>query len=753
MNLAETISRVAVASPHEWKIRSRQLAFSRMSELLTRGGRAVFVRDGHLRSLGMCAEELPCWAQERRSCWLPDENRKRRIQDYFKVHPTAASQLIERADRIRRDEMFVLGHGAIPFRGEDKWHRDHILGIVSPRRFYGRIQYLDCREVGDSKHVWEPNRFAWAYWLGTAYVITSEIGYAEKFSELTVDWFDKNPYPIGINYCSALEMALRAYAWVWALELFRDSPTPDREVFARLVQGIWTSCRHLENNLSYYFAPNTHLLGEAFALFACGASIPEFRESRRWRKLGAEILAQEAGKQFHRDGTHRELSTCYHLYATDFYLHAALIARQTGFALPPVVETLGRKAAERLGELVTADFTLPHLNDCDDGRLDWFSVNPLDAKPSLLAARTLWPDVEFPSEPSDGNGYHLWMGAVGPDLEEEKLTPETRCELPQVASLNASSEHTQFDSGLVAYRNSRGDFVLFRSGPFGYMDCGHSHDGPTSLILHLAGQPVIVDSGVGAYTQSSEIRNRFRAPFGKNVLTLDGCEPSASDGWFRWKRKTHATLSYVHHKTSGLQCAGFHHGFQPALGFAARVSRRVEFDDGVALIVDEWDAAQPVAPRLAWTLHPGLLAEWETCSAPTVPAYWRGTLRDGSGSRYHFLICQLAANAQVNAGKSAPCRGEDEERDGGDSAPSRLPDLGESRLSVVSGPYSPAYGVLQETQYMVIDFNKSKAGCALTAFSRRGELRLSMGSAGQIIVKTRQGTLAIGENPAGQLVL
>jgi hypothetical protein len=60
---------------------------------------------------------------------------------------------------------------------------------------------------------------------------------------------------------------------------------------------------------------------------------------------------------------------------------------------------------------------------------------------------------------------------------------------------------------------------------------------------------------------------------------------------------------------------------------------------------------------------------------------------------------------------------------------------------------------LQETQYLVTDFNQTDAGCALTAFSKLGELRLSMESTGRIIVRACQGNVANTENPAGQLVL
>ena len=50
--------------------------------------------------------------------------------------------------------------------GNDRWHRDPLAGVVSPLIYQAKIDCLDANTVGDSKNVWEPSRFGWAYWLG-----------------------------------------------------------------------------------------------------------------------------------------------------------------------------------------------------------------------------------------------------------------------------------------------------------------------------------------------------------------------------------------------------------------------------------------------------------------------------------------------------------------------------------------------------------------------------------------------------------
>jgi hypothetical protein len=56
---------------------------------------------------------------------------------------------------------------------------------------------------------------------------------------------------------------------------------------AQLREGMYQHGCHLEFNLSVYYSPNTHLLGEALALFVIGLAFPELPQSAKWRRSGA----------------------------------------------------------------------------------------------------------------------------------------------------------------------------------------------------------------------------------------------------------------------------------------------------------------------------------------------------------------------------------------------------------------------------------------------------------------------------------
>ena len=92
--------------------------------------------------------------------------------------------------------------------------------------------------------------------------------------------------------------------------------------------------RHIERYLSTYFSPNTHLLGEAVALFFIGTLCPQISSAEDWKKNGWRIVQEEILRQVRPDGVYFEQSLYYHVYALDFFLHARLLASRNGMKIP-----------------------------------------------------------------------------------------------------------------------------------------------------------------------------------------------------------------------------------------------------------------------------------------------------------------------------------------------------------------------------------------------------------------------------------
>ncbi len=113
-----------------------------------------------------------------------------------------------------------------------------------------------------------------------------------------------------------------------------------------LLRALALNGRHIERYLSTYFSPNTHLLGEAVALFLIGTLYPQLSSAEEWKKNGWRIIQEEAVRQVRPDGVYFEQSLYYHVYALDFFLHARLLASRNGMEIPSGFDLRHQKDAD-----------------------------------------------------------------------------------------------------------------------------------------------------------------------------------------------------------------------------------------------------------------------------------------------------------------------------------------------------------------------------------------------------------------------
>ena len=150
-----------------------------------------------------------------------------------------------------------------------------------------------------------------------------------------------------------------------------DHFTP--ELFKRALKYLYLHGRHIEQYLSKYYSPNTHLTGEALGLYYLGTQLPFFKRSERWRKLGEDILFDEVIKQIHPDGVYFEQSTWYQRYTADIYSQFSILRSldpEAGFDLRgQEVEERIELAFDHMMHMTMPDGTTPLIGDDDGGRM------------------------------------------------------------------------------------------------------------------------------------------------------------------------------------------------------------------------------------------------------------------------------------------------------------------------------------------------------------------------------------------------
>lgn len=535
--------------------------------------------------------------------------------------PDAASQAASRADRLLSGRYDVLGYRDISYsapNGQLDWHLDPVHHRRAPRLFWADVPFLDPK-VGDHKITWELNRHQHWMALGRALWLTRDRRYGWAIVAQLEDWLAANPPLTGINWSSMLELGFRSLSWIWALHVLladtdEGAAGPSHVPWLLdLFVGLHRQLQHIEENLSYYFSPNTHLTGEALALYVAGVSLPELATSARWAKTGRRILLDEIGHQVSADGGHVERSAHYHRYTLDFYLLALLIAERSQ----------DTEAITRFTDVVTrmADFAraiaddegrLPLVGD-DDGGMLWPIAGRAanDVRDSLaLAAVVLGrPDLARWGVPEEV----FWI-AGRTAFQQEPFVEAYRADA--AAPLSA----TFADTGYVVARDAGGSHLVFDAGPHGFLNAGHAHADALAVTLVLHRRPLLVDPGTSTYTADTALRDRLRSSSSHNTLTLDGRSPSIPAGTFHWRSQADARLGAARHNPAFDWAEGAHDGY------GAQRHRRSVFraPEGGWLIVDEVLGRGRHAAELHWHFDPSWTV---TREAPTI---LRATHLDGA---------------------------------------------------------------------------------------------------------------------------
>ena len=493
-----------------------------------------------------------------------------------------------RADRVLQGRYDLLGYSGVDVGPLPDWHRDPVHDRQAPLLFWDAVPYLDPA-CGDHKITWELNRHQHFLVLGRAYQLTGDPHYYREFVRQLEAWIAANPPLVGTNWASMLELAFRSLSWLWALHFFAGA-AGDGDDYPWLVDLLLAMDRqlvHVEHNLSRYFSPNTHLSGEALALYAIGRVLPELGDAGHRADVGRAVLLQEAVAQIHPDGGHAERSAHYHRYSTDFYLLALNIARLTGDNAARTFEDAARRQAAFLRAIATDAGDLPLLGDDDGGQL--FPIGgrpPANCADSLAHAAVLLDDPSLSVGPIPEETY--WFCG-----RDEAVT------LPAVASPRPSQRFP--DTGYCVLRNDRGDHLIFDCGKHGFLNGGHAHADALSIVLTVAGRPLLVDPGTATYTMDPALRDRFRGTTMHNTLVVNDRPQSEPRGAFHWASRTDAECTAWSTRPEKDYAEGRHDGYAGLTHV-----RRVVALHGIGwLVVDHvsgtasWSSA-----RAYWHLHP-----------------------------------------------------------------------------------------------------------------------------------------------------
>ena len=508
-------SRVTEMDSQELLDRSRQELCKRLDAIRYRFGDKFAIGQSKLKprtssKFFFCSDEVPSLARLlRERC------------------PQETAQIVERAERICRHRFDLLGYENLDYGAEIDWHCDRVHGNRAPRKLWFKIPYLDFAEVGDAKVTWELNRHQHFVTLAKAYRLTGDERFAAEIFRQWRQWQTENPYPVGINWASSLEVAFRSLSWIWMYFLLDECSVTHPGFRNEWLRALGVNGRHIERYLSTYFSPNTHLLGEAVALFFIGTLCPELPTAERWKRRGWEILLQESAHQVQADGLHFEQSIYYHVYALDFFLHATVLASMNSISIPAEFDSTLEKMLNALCMLCRAGAP-PRLGDDDGGRVFDPRRNRAEHMLDPLATgAVLYGRGDFKSVAGGLREETVWL------LGEQGVAEFDR--LPATDPVQDSFV-LQAAGLYVATNDEPKQQLVIDAGSQGAMTAGHAHADALAVCLNSQGRALLIDPGTFEYVGEDSNRNQFRGTRAHNTLLVDGLDQAEPAGPFSWTK-------------------------------------------------------------------------------------------------------------------------------------------------------------------------------------------------------------------------
>ena len=506
--------------------------------------------------------------------------------------PGRAAAIVAEADQALEHRFRLLGYHDLDYGRDIDWHLDAVHDKRAPLIPWYRIDFLDFEQVGDHKVTWELSRHQHLVTLAKAWLLTGNSAYTNEIFAQWHSWQRANPYPLGAHWASSLELAFRSLSWIWVHQLLSECPAVPAQFHNDLLPSLSLHGRHIERYLSTYFSPNTHLLGEAVALFFIGTLYPQISSAGRWAENGWRIIQEEAIRQVRPDGVYFEQSLYYHVYALDFFLHARLLASCNGIEVSPEYDDILRRMLSVVQSLSAAG-PPDGFGDDDGGRLFDSSRNRAEYMTDPLAiGSALFANDNFHAPLSE---EAIWLFG-------DKAMPKTHAQ-------SALNSHAFPDGGLYIIQSDQParQQIVVDAGPQGTGRSGHGHADALSVKLTVAGQRLLVDAGSYYYIGPGSDRDLFRGTRAHNTLTVDGLDQAQAEGPFAWGSlpdvKVDSWITGAHFTLFAGSHSGYerlphpvrHHRFVFHLHGSFCVIRDVAEGDGQHLLETSWHFAPDIA--------------------------------------------------------------------------------------------------------------------------------------------------------------
>lgn len=382
-------------------------------------------------------------------------------------------------------------------------------------------------DIGDIRTNWELNRHYQFAGMAKTFYVTGDVNVLKTLEELFYDWNEKNHFLYGVEWTSAMEIAIRVNSWIYTVcflyNALKKYELENDKILQDISHGILIMTDYIVKHRAKYSSANNHLIVEMYAVGLTGI----FFDYKPWKNLAFDILTEELPRQNYPDGVNREMSLHYQSFVMEAYGLLMLEMNHNQINIPPIwVEYLSHMS-EFLCDCCGVYGETVVFGDNDEGKI-------LDLS-----------GVAF-------DHYRYVLDLMGSVLPRKYSTMESLHEnlcwiMKKELQKSCIEKNRYYSSEVRSYR--KGGYTLWRSKDnkvligidhaelgFGSL-AAHGHADALSFQMFMDGIPVFIDPGTYNYHVPKRIRNQFRATKNHNTVCVDNRNQSEILGPFLWGEK------------------------------------------------------------------------------------------------------------------------------------------------------------------------------------------------------------------------
>lgn len=379
------------------------------------------------------------------------------------------------------------------------WNIDIKTGHTWSNNLHHSKQRLNIPDGADIKVPWEISRGHHLLWLGEAFLLTNDERYAKRVIDSISNWIETNRFMHSVNWCCAMEVAIRAVNWMYALLFVSDSKYFTNQfaviVLKSLYQHGFCIYHNLEKQIPY---SNNHYASNIVGLIYLGALFIDSKRGKKWYKFAKRELFNEIRHQTLPSGVHYEKSISYHRLMVELFAASIATIKRLHNAVPEEISLAIAQMKAYAAAYITPSGIAPLIGDNDDGRFLPFVKRPFNEH------------------------YYL--------VDENSLENRIALMTDNIIRQSTAKYTVYRDAGCAILKN---DYVYVYFCNCGYSKYPtihdtiiptHTHNDLLSFVFSFRDKNILIDPGTYVYTSNRTLRNEFRSTRKHNTIMVDAEE-------------------------------------------------------------------------------------------------------------------------------------------------------------------------------------------------------------------------------------